>query len=68
VPVETFFVFQDVRDDIAGAQAIGARGILVKTGKYRAGDENKISPPPAFVCSSFPEAVDLIVEKISKES
>lgn len=27
-------LFQDVRDDVGGAQAIGIKGILVKTGRY----------------------------------
>lgn len=58
-----FFFFQDVKDDVAGAQAIGIRGILVQTGKYRDGDENTITPLPTKVCSSFVQAVEYIIKK-----
>lgn len=56
---------QDVKDDVAGAQALGMRGILVRTGKYRQGDEHKIDPPPANVCDDFPQAVDAILQELS---
>lgn len=54
---------QDVRDDVAGAQAAGIRGILVQTGKYRVGDENTIIPGPTKVCTSFVQAVESILDK-----
>lgn len=47
-----------------GAQAAGLRGILVQTGKFRAGDEATIIPPPYKVCKSFVEAVDAIIDEI----
>ncbi|XP_017880172.1 haloacid dehalogenase-like hydrolase domain-containing protein 2 [Ceratina calcarata] len=62
-PEDTVMIGDDVNDDIAGAQAVGIRGVLVQTGKYRHGDENKIVPPPAKVCSSFVQAVDCILNK-----
>ncbi|CAG5134371.1 unnamed protein product [Candidula unifasciata] len=62
VPSECIMVGDDVNDDIAGAQAAGMRGILVRTGKYRDGDENKISPPPFRVADNFSQAVDVIKE------
>lgn len=46
----------------------GLQGYLVQTGKYRTGDENKISPPPSAVFPSFVEAVDSIIEIISKKN
>lgn len=58
------FCFKDVKDDIAGAQTVGIRGFLVKTGKYRAGDEKTIEPVPNTVCDSFPAAVDMILQNI----
>lgn len=58
------YMLKDVRDDVAGAQAVGIRGYLVQTGKYRQDDENKISPLPYKVCSSFVEAVQAIMEEI----
>lgn len=42
----------------------GLIGYLVKTGKYRSGDESKIIPPPTAVFPSFVEAVDKILEQI----
>lgn len=62
-PEDAIMIGDDVKDDVAGAQAAGIRGVLVQTGKYRTGDENTISPPPAKVCSSFVHAVDCILNK-----
>lgn len=39
------------------------KGILVQTGKYKPGDENKISPKPTAIVPSFVEAVDKIIEE-----
>uniref|UniRef100_T1JMV9 Haloacid dehalogenase-like hydrolase domain-containing protein 2 n=1 Tax=Strigamia maritima TaxID=126957 RepID=T1JMV9_STRMM len=58
---ETIMIGDDVRDDIGGAQQCGMMGILVKTGKYREGDETKINPPPQHVVPDFPAAVELIL-------
>lgn len=46
----------------------GIKGFLVKTGKYRPGDENKITPAPHVICDSFVEAVDKIVDEHTKQS
>jgi len=35
---DTLMIGDDVRADVAGAQAAGLKGILVKTGKYQSGD------------------------------
>jgi ribonucleotide monophosphatase NagD (HAD superfamily) len=50
----------DTRDDIGGAQAVGIRGILVKTGKYSAGDEKNFGICPHFVANDFAAAVEYI--------
>jgi ribonucleotide monophosphatase NagD (HAD superfamily) len=50
-----------VIDDVEGAQNCGMLGILVKTGKYREGDEEKLNKP-AFVAENFSQAVDFILE------
>lgn len=63
-PEDAVMVGDDCRDDVGGAQAIGMRGILVRTGKYRAADEDKISPPPFLTCDSFPHAVDHILRHL----
>lgn len=45
----------------------GLQGYLVKTGKYREGDENTISPVPTAVFSSFVEAADKIIEQLTQK-
>jgi ribonucleotide monophosphatase NagD (HAD superfamily) len=51
-------LFVDVKDDVGGSQALGIKGILVKTGKYLEGDEKKHENiRPYFVANSFCEAV-----------
>ncbi|CAI2354599.1 unnamed protein product [Caenorhabditis sp. 36 PRJEB53466] len=47
----------DVNDDVLGAVEAGMRGILVKTGKYRSGDEDKVQN----VADSFVQAVEMII-------
>ena len=53
----------DVEADVAGAMACGIAGILVRTGKYRAGDENLIDPPPTAVVADFAEAVAWVLAR-----
>lgn len=60
-PEDAVMIGDDVRDDIDGAQQVGIRGILVQTGKYLPGDEEKIENPPWAVAASFVEAVDTIL-------
>ncbi|KAM9224961.1 haloacid dehalogenase-like hydrolase domain-containing protein 2 [Dugong dugon] len=63
-PEEAIMIGDDCRDDVGGAQNAGMLGILVKTGKYRAADEEKINPPPYLTCESFPHAVDHILQHL----
>ena len=63
---ECVVVGDDVRDDVIGAQSAGFQGILVKTGKFREGDEKGADSAcghlqPAHVCESIVDAVDLII-------
>ncbi len=46
-------VGDDIVNDILGAQAAGLTGILVRTGKYRAGDEARDDGRPDHVLESF---------------
>jgi HAD superfamily hydrolase (TIGR01458 family) len=46
----------DVEADVAGGMAAGLAGVLVRTGKYRDGDENRIDPPPDRVADDLAEA------------
>ena len=46
-------VGDDMVNDILGAQAAGLTGILVRTGKYRAGDEDHADGRPDHILPSF---------------
>jgi ribonucleotide monophosphatase NagD (HAD superfamily) len=45
-------VGDDAEFDAAGAVALGLAGILVRTGKYRPGDEARVAPPPTAILDS----------------
>ncbi len=46
-------VGDDVRTDVKGARAVGARGVLVRTGKFRAADLNDPDLQPTLVLDSI---------------
>lgn len=56
-------VGDDALADVDGALAAGINGILVKTGKYQAGDEARITRPGAEVADDVNEAIDYILER-----
>lgn len=51
-PAEVAMVGDDVLADVAGAQAVGCLGILVRTGKYRPEDERRADVTPDVVLDS----------------
>jgi HAD superfamily hydrolase (TIGR01458 family) len=51
----------DARSDVGAALAAGMRAILVKTGKYRPGDEVLIGQAEALVVADMSEAVERIL-------
>jgi HAD superfamily hydrolase (TIGR01458 family) len=53
-------VGDDVVNDVLGAQASGLTGILVKSGKYRLGDEDRGATGPDHVVGSIGEVPDLV--------
>jgi HAD superfamily hydrolase (TIGR01458 family) len=61
-PHEAVMVGDDAEADVAGACAAGLAGILVRTGKYRQGDERRVAGPAAQVCADIGAAVELILE------
>ncbi len=52
----------DVESDVGGALAAGLAGILVRTGKYKEGDERRIDPAPTAVTADLAAAVDWILD------
>ena len=51
-PEQTFMIGDDIKGDIGGAQGAGIRGLLVRTGKFRAGDLDE-DIRPSFVLDSI---------------
>ena len=60
-PADLAMVGDDAEFDASGAVAAGCgAGILVRTGKYRPGDEDRVAPPPTLVLddvSRLPDAL-----------
>ena len=54
-------VGDDVESDVGGAMAAGLAGILVRTGKYEAGAEGHIIPPPSAVVDDLAAAVEWVL-------
>jgi HAD superfamily hydrolase (TIGR01458 family) len=60
---DAVMVGDDAEADVAGALSAGVgHAVLVRTGKYRPGDETRCDPPPSATVADLPEAVDWIVE------
>lgn len=61
VPRESIvMVGDDAEVDVAASVALGMRGVLAKTGKYRAGDESKFTPLPSGIVATIRELSDLL--------
>eukprot|EP00980_Cylindrotheca_fusiformis_P012168 scaffold2939_cov123-Cylindrotheca_fusiformis.AAC.12 len=65
---ETCMIGDDSVGDIQGAIDAGiGTGILVRTGKYRSGDEQKCGNANAVTCDSIVQAVDYILARDESE-
>jgi HAD superfamily hydrolase (TIGR01458 family) len=51
----------DIHSDIVGAQAVGARTILVKTGKYELDAEKKLKAQPDWILDSIADLPELLM-------
>lgn len=60
-PEQAVLIGDDLADDIGGAQAAGIAGILVRTGKFRPGDEAHALIKPDAVVDDFAAAVAAIL-------
>lgn len=56
-PENAVLIGDDLSDDIGGAQAAGIPGMLVRTGKFRAGDDQHPEIKPAACVDDFAAAV-----------
>ncbi|MBW2452035.1 MAG: TIGR01458 family HAD-type hydrolase [Deltaproteobacteria bacterium] len=57
-------VGDDVLSDINGALKVGMKASLVRTGKYRSGDERRINAPGACICKNLFEAVQGFIDYV----
>lgn len=60
---ETVMIGDDVEGDVGGALDAGLAGVLVRTGKYKKGDEASIGSEPTAVLDDLTAVVDWIVER-----
>lgn len=58
---DAVLIGDDLVDDIGGAQAAGIPGILVRTGKFRPGDDQNPDIRPAAVFNDFNATVEAII-------
>ena len=56
-------VGDDAEADVSGAISAGLRGILVRTGKYRPGDESALPSAPDCIADNLNDAVDWILQR-----
>jgi len=49
---EILMVGDDAEFDVAASVGLGMQGVLVRTGKYRPGDEGRVAPPPTATLES----------------
>lgn len=59
---DAVIVGDDVNSDVLAGQAVGLRGVLVKTGKFLPRDLEHTDPAPDHVLASFVDLPDLIEE------
>lgn len=62
-PEQAAMIGDDLECDALGAQAIGLRGVLVRTGKYRPSDESAGKPRADLVAHDFRAAVDELLAR-----
>lgn len=61
VPREgTIMVGDDIVNDVRGAQVLGLRGVLVRTGKFLPDDLTKVPDPPDHVLETIADLPDLL--------
>jgi len=57
-PADVAMIGDDAEADVGGAMAAGLQGVLVRTGKYRAGQETRLASPPTLMADNLKGAVD----------
>jgi HAD superfamily hydrolase (TIGR01458 family) len=65
-PDQTVMVGDDVEADVNGATAAGLKGVLVRTGKYRAGDETRLESEAAVTLPDISAFVDWLEKAVAQ--
>lgn len=60
---DTIMIGDDIVSDVGGAQKLGMRGFLVRTGKYRQSDEHERGFLADYVFNNLKEAIETIVKQ-----
>jgi HAD superfamily hydrolase (TIGR01458 family) len=58
---QVVMIGDDAEADVEGAITSGLKGILVRTGKYRPGDESKLGSRPSYLAENLDEATHWIL-------
>ncbi|CAG7723246.1 unnamed protein product, partial [Allacma fusca] len=62
-PDQVVMIGDDIVGDVGGAQGVGLRGVLVRTGKFQPSDENHEKVKPDAIVDNFSQAIDQILQK-----
>ncbi|HET6375502.1 MAG TPA: TIGR01458 family HAD-type hydrolase [Methylocella sp.] len=57
---EAAMIGDDAEADAAGAMAAGLHGVLVRTGKYRPGQETGLAQPPSLIADDLKAAIEYL--------
>lgn len=58
---ETIMIGDDIVSDVGGAQKLGMRGFLVRTGKYKKSDETERGVKADYVFDNLKQAMEMII-------
>lgn len=61
-PEETIMIGDDIVSDVGGAQKLGMRGFLVRTGKYKKSDETERGVKADYVFDNLLQAINAVIE------
>lgn len=62
-PDDTIMIGDDIVSDVGGAQKLGMRGFLVRTGKYKKSDETERGVTADFVFDNLKQAMEMIIDQ-----
>lgn len=63
---ETIMIGDDIVSDVGGAQQVGMRGFLVRTGKYKKTDETERGVTPDDVFDNLNQAIDILIKETNR--